>query len=276
MRKLFSSVVTAAVISCTVSMASATTVVEVLPGDIGLGGNDVWRLANVAGGRSGAISGEQAQTGDGSFKLTTSNNAGKIDLEYTWGSQAGLTLGNLNALSFDFFRDEASTVGGHFTPAVRLIYQNGNQRGYLIWEGVYNTGDFKTGSVVIEDQWHSVDLIDENFWQRRTSPVSGSVEAYGITLEQWANGANPTGAHVLNEDTLIIGINIGLGSGWGNNSYIGYVDNVRVGFDGGFDTTWDFNLTQTPATLPVPEPATAALGLMALSSLAMATRRRRA
>ena len=144
----------------------------------------------------------------------------------------GRTLGNLTTLSFDFLRNSSSNVAGHLAPAFRLSYAQQNaqtgaiESGYLIWENVYNGGS--TSSAVATDVFKSNDILGGNFWMRAFGP-GRTIEDFDVTLEQWASGYTTGSSHELSANTLITGIEVGVGSGWGG-TFSGAVDNVAVGF----------------------------------------------
>jgi len=102
--------------------------------------------------------------------------------------------------------------------------------GVLIWEAVYNGI-----SSPPEDSWQLTDLINGNFWAFINAGPggTGTINNYNSTLADWINGT-PQGQPgdptiTLSADTFIVGVNMGVGSGW-NNSFVGYVDALRVGF----------------------------------------------
>jgi len=261
----------------TLALAAATAftcanaaVVTVTPADMGAGLNK-WHTENLAGGAAAAITSTNPLSGNGSVEMTSSNNGGKADFVYTWGYDATRTLGNLNLLSYDWYRSVSSTVADHFHPAFRLSYDadgnsaTTNDTGYLIYENIYN------GNNVVEGVWRTDNILNANYWMRQFTPTN-TVADYGTTLQEWMNGPRPGApADALSIRTAILGIEFGIGSGWGNGNFSGFVDNVSIGF-GANATTFNF---ETAAAAAVPEPGSFALiGLGILAALGARKRKR--
>lgn len=256
--------------------ASAGLIV-VTPGDIGNApATNQWYVTNLrttpafTSTTTGAITGANPRSGNGSIAMSLTDGTGKVDFQYLWGYDDTRTLGSLAALSYDWYRDGSSTNPGTQQPALRLLYDADgdaatlDDTGYLVWEAVYNGLD-----PVTEDAWVTSDLIDDNFWMRTFAP-GVTIEEFGISLDEWAStGASSLLADVLSADTAILGLEFGIGSGW-NGQFLGNVDNVSFGFHDEDVTTFNFELRETT----VPEPGT--LALLALGAVsAGAVRRRR-
>ncbi|NHC47022.1 right-handed parallel beta-helix repeat-containing protein [Motilibacter aurantiacus] len=210
---------------------------------------DGWQAANVRTDASVAITTSQprgaAPDGLGSLELTTStvtSGQDKADYAKYWGVLPGRTLGDLSALSYEFYRASSSTTAQHHAPAFRLAYRNAaGQAGYLIWENVYNGGS--TSAPVPVDQWLARNIRNGYFWMRTFNP-GFSVERYDVTLDQWRDGASYPGSHVLGPDTSIVGIEVGVGSGWGGSSRM-FVDTLSAAF-GPDEVSANFEPTPAP------------------------------
>ena len=197
---------------------------------------DGWQPANVRANATVGIGTSQPR-GDapnnlGSLEFTTNtliSGEDKADYAKYWGVVSGRTLGNISALSYELFRASSSTTAQHLLPAFRLAYATNEatpKMGYLIWEHVYNGGNINTP--VPTDQWLASDMLAGNFWMRTFSP-GFTVEQYGVTLADWASGATFSGSHQLAPDTNIIGVEVGVGSGWGG-TFSGFADKVAISF----------------------------------------------
>jgi len=230
------------------------------------GASQGWAEANQQGTGASVISGDQPRSGIGSLDQSLSvGGSDKTDYEifssdiaYTVGEGISATaggfglVGSLSATGVDWYRDSSSTAAEHYTPAVRLWVWDPDAGGafgtsyLLIWEGVYN-GYPSSGGPVPTDTWVGEDMFGDFYW-RVPQFINGVWAGIGYC------NSNPTECFVFNNtigdwgfgaNTVVIGVNVGLGSGW-DGSYQGYLDNVTLGFSE--PTVWNFELDAVPST----------------------------
>lgn len=256
-----------------ISPASAIDVTSLTNG----GGTDVWQDGTFDGvstrnGGSVTLSNLQSPDGDGSLRLSTPGSSAKATAIYTGASALG-RLDFLTSISYQHYRDPASTNASTQAPSLRLAVSDGQGRqGFLVYEPVYNGG-----TPVPDGTWQTADATTGNWWLFE----NGVFENFGLTLDDWLTDSvfdNSTGTaskQGFGDDALILGLEIGIGSGW-NFDTIAFVDNVLLSFrtDDGFEYGFDWNFQAS--TNQVPEPAT--LGLMGagLAGIWLVRRRRRA
>lgn len=215
-----------------------------------------WSAANVRSNATVAITATQPRAGVGSLEFNTDtiiSGQDKADFEKVWNPTVftGRKLANLTALSYEYFRDSASTTGANFVPVLRLyVFDPGSGKyATLIWEYAYNHN-----GAVPTDAWQMEDVLNGKFWMfvpSGQSIPSGVVQNYNSTLSDWISGS-PTGQSGdptpvnIDANTLVIGINTGVGSGWGNKFH-GFVDNIFANFGNGDVESANFE-AETPCT----------------------------
>ncbi|HNG33922.1 MAG TPA: choice-of-anchor Q domain-containing protein, partial [Blastocatellia bacterium] len=241
------------------TMANCNTVVRApLAGSFAL---NQWTSANLAGSATVAITSTIGRSGAGSLEFNSPGSSGKADAIYYWSTSlgnavAGRTLGSLTGLKFEFYRDDTSTNPAVQYPALRLFFMTpSGKSGYLIWEWA-NNGIPGTPPT---NQWVSQNILSGNFWMRAFGSPSKTIDLYNVTLAQWAGGAQFTDgdgdmAHVLGPDTYILGIEVGIGSGWSGTAHA-FADNVFAQFGTSDTICANFEpacntITFTPASLP--------------------------
>ena len=159
-------------------------------------------------------------------------------------------------MSYDWYRDSASTNSSAQVPVLRLYVQdpaNPSTQGYMVFEPIYN--DHTLDLATLTNQWVSENVfaLDGHMWGSGTLPATPQSSA-ARTLSQWISSYGTYN---------VLALNAGFGSGWGEFS--GAVDNLAVGF-GGSTTDYTFSV--------VPEPSSLILaGLGAAALLAVARRR---
>ncbi|WZO95717.1 hypothetical protein EP7_002685 [Isosphaeraceae bacterium EP7] len=220
-----------------------------------------WNYANVRVGGTVGIDGTYrdpnpttGSTGSVHFKGTDGNAKADVELYAPLGR-----LGDLTSLSYDWYRSGASAATAHLHPTLRLIIQGSQGIGYLIFERVYNAG---TAGPAPSDTWTHEDLFHTNpgtagnptakMWVNGTEVFSNTLSDY-INLDPAQTLAgNRFG---FSEDSLIVGLSSGIGSGWG--SFDGGVDNIGIGFNGLAPTAYNF---EVQGVNPVPEPSSLLMG----------------
>jgi hypothetical protein len=243
-------------------------------------GHPNWVYNNTRGGGSVGIRTNYPRSGNGSVYFNSPSNTGKADIEYFADpvnaggnfipnpSNPASILGPLSALShlsYEWYRDGASTVANHLHPVLRLGILRVNQDntvalGYLTFERIYN--GFGAAPM---NFWQADNIVTNNYKLWATASLGFGDPDVNIndvlkTIPEWLNAAASANATLY-----VISVNAGIGSGW-NGTFTGAVDNITFGFNGN-STTYNFEV--------VPEPASmVALG-MGLASLLGVRRRKR-
>lgn len=233
-----------------------------------------WLPSDVRADSSVAITTTQARPGQisglgiGSIEFTTVfNTAGqdKADYQFVWQTSPATidfparTLVNLSSLSFDYYRDSSSAVGVNFHPVLRLFWFNDNNspldpsddtNGIFIFEAIYQPG---FTSPITTDTWVSNSISAAEFWMfcsdcdTSAAVSSGVVQNFNLTFSNWLSGpqtgagGDPIPPDLSIGTTYIIGVNTGIGSGWGSDVLM-HVDNIRVAFGVADDQLFNFEL----------------------------------
>ena len=217
-------------------------------------------------GASAVITTTQPRNGNGSVELTGDRTRLQIGIQYSAPTTPPLPtdlmpLSSVTGLSFDWriAANSSNPYNPDYTPALRLLVQDGSQRSELIWEGAYNG----TYGNTQRDTWYSTTFSD-NFYQN----VAGS----GVTLSGGSQ-VNKTLASWISQNydanAYVSGISVGDGSG-ASASYHAFVDDVTLGTTSG-NTTFNFEVANATA---VPEPASMVLLLTAFGAAGLVRKRR--
>lgn len=260
MRTIFTLVSVAALGLSIASAAGAATITDL---DSPIPAGTSW--GTLPGENTGtvAITGAAPRSGNGSIELTGNRTRVQTGIQYA-GFLTNIGPANgAQSLTFDW-QVAADSGRQTYTPALRLLIQNGANRNELVWEGAYNTG-VAAGTLASNNptgQWYSTTASDL-FWQNVNgvaNETGGSLQLK--TIADWAATYSP--------DATISGLSVGAGSGAGTD-YHAFVDNIAF-TDGNGTRSYNFELAGA-----VPEPATWAMmvGGVGIVGGAMRGRRRR-
>jgi hypothetical protein len=179
--------------------------------------------------RAGSITIDDAPGGGESLHLVTDSGDGRLRVTVENDADQRMTLGDLDELSFDYYI--ASSDRTDVIPVIRLIIDadgdlaTTGDRGELVFEWAYQG----FGSTV-QDSWRSVDLVggDWTAWQRSLGQNRDQLSNMR-EFSDWADadGFTPVGGLHFDENSLILGYSIALGSG--NGAADIYMDNLQVG-----------------------------------------------
>jgi hypothetical protein len=251
-----------------------------------------WYYNNVRNNGHVGISTDLPRFGNGSvyFQGTQgpAGNSSKSDIEYLPNATANVagnystggvlgTLGDLSSLSYEWYRDSASSASDWLHPVLRLLVVDNpitpTAIGYLVFEREVNRDSFgypPGPTNVPEDQWVADDLLGDDYrlWSTGSSlpnnlnGTNGPAEYYDASrLSEWQS---TYGSY------SVIGISAGIGSGWG--TFVGAVDNITIGFGTAPATTFNF---EVPGDVAVPElSAIVTWSVLSMASLIIGYRRR--
>lgn len=241
-------------------------------------GNSIWK-SDLQGNGNASILADNPRSGDASLALQTTGSlsdwafytryAGNDITTASWGK-----LSDVGSLSFDWYRKQVAIQPQYQndvpwlaqTPVLNLYVrdvQNGsNVFSRLVWEKFYTDN-----SPAVTDTWVTQDVSTQNLWRY--------VDDAGYTVTDGSN-KNPFFPDSLlatsleswlshySSQAVVYGIGVGAGSFW-PDQYVGYVDNVVLGFRGQDDLSVNDNFELIngenggPSEVAVPEPSSLAL-----------------
>ncbi len=197
---------------------------------------DTWLRRNVRSGGAVGIDPTYPRAGDASMFMElgapNAGNIGKADAEYYPTASFG-RLADLGTISYEWYRDAASQASAWLHPAYRLVVDadgnplTTNDIGYLIFERCYNV----PGCPAVPTNTWVADSITSStiLWWFQIGV--GAETVYTRTLATYQSGAyTPSpGFAQLGPNSRVIGISLGVGSGWGGTpAFRGAVDLVRI------------------------------------------------
>ena len=271
MRNLFKHLVAAAVVGVlSANVFAATTIVysnSPAPGDqftnpwpfnqghaVGTSG---WYYNNVRNNGAVGIRTNYPFNGNGSVYMRTPTGSAKADIAFLVNAvsiggnfeSTGVIapLSQLQSVSYSWYRDSTSSVAGHLHPVLRILLDadgnlsTTNDRGGLVWESIYPV----PGYVAPTNTWVT-QTVDDSSWLWNFG-LGGTL--MDIDGDGYPHNSNLAAWKAKFPNAVIIGFNMGLGSGWTGN-FIGAVDNISWTING-ITTTTNFEV--------VPEPTTMAL-----------------
>lgn len=182
--------------------------------------------------RNGAITIDAAPAGAASpdaLHLVTDNNNGRLRVNDAYDPDNQITLGDLGTLNFDYYIQSADRTD--VIPVIRLVIDadgnlaTTNDRGELVFEWAYQ--DF---GATTSGAWQTANITGDDWiaWQRSFGQNRDQIVNM-TELSDWADadGFTPAGGLHFDEDSLILGWSIALGSGNGAANI--FLDNLTVG-----------------------------------------------
>jgi hypothetical protein len=177
--------------------------------------------------RAGTITIDSNSTGgDAALHLITDSANGRLRVNDAFTADQQVTLGELDHLSFDY--KVVSSDRTDVTPVIRIaVDADGNlattgDRGELVFEYAYQ------GQGPVPSDWQHVDLTTWNAWQRSNGANHDSYpDIVALSTWQSAAGYTPTGGIHFDQNSVVLGWSIALGSG--NGTTDAYVDHLQVG-----------------------------------------------
>ncbi len=214
---------------------------------------------NVRNGGSVGINTQIPRNGTGSAYFKSEDSSDKADFEFlALGTNVGGNyfaagsigkLGDLEALSYSWYRKGTSTTTANFQPALRILVDADGDlntitdRGGIVFEIAYNGA-----ATAVTDTWVNEDIFaynsgaGANMWTFGAG-MSFAENGYGVKLSDWQSGLNK-----IDGNTAVLGFSMGVGSGWANG-FEGAVDDLSFKFAGQNAQTFNFEAVPEPGTM---------------------------
>ena len=207
---------------------------------------------------SAAITATAPRSGNGSLELKGDLTRVQTGFQYSPFITNIMPVAGVTGLTFDW-QVASDSTNQIYTPALRLLIQDGSTRSELIWEGAYNgVANNSTG------QWYTSGLGDLFHERVGSSNVyQPGTQTYVLkSVADWVSG--------FSSNAYVSAISVGDGGGAGAG-YHAFVDNVTLSAASG-NRSYNFEVAATGA---VPEPASWGMMILGMGAVGYAMRRRR-
>jgi hypothetical protein len=211
---------------------------------------NVWVRSAENGGSIG-VTEDYANAGHGSLLLTgadpSSDGGYAASATYQWDPLAGLdaieagdasddtTLGSLTALGYDWCRDSVSTSTDDVVPVLQLLVDLDGDMTTLT-DQIVLTYNPAGGLAVTEDQWNTTTPSGIDFETEFGTTVNlNDALTAGVVIN---DGASDIGT--LGTGSLVYGVQVSIGDT--EDTLVGAVDNVTIGFHDDTATSWNFEV----------------------------------
>ncbi|TVQ76479.1 MAG: hypothetical protein EA380_08660 [Phycisphaeraceae bacterium] len=230
-----------------------------------------WGDLDTRTGGSSTLSSERPRNGNGSLRMAYDSaiaGTSQAKASVIGGLGIGVPFGRVGdlvdggSLTYDWYRDGSSTTVAYQFVQIKLHVANATGApALLVWEGVYNGIANATTDAWVDDQ----ETVDGNWWIRSGGTnfdVAGGFQSLNWFLQGNTVMNGGSTSLVLDFDTVILGIELGVGSGL-SGTFIGYADDVTLAFGNGVSFNYNFEI-----------PAPGAIALALLAGVAGVRRRR--
>ena len=223
------------------------------------------------GGATTAITNVFPRSGDGSVEITLPNDSAGVDWEYQLATP--VKLSTFTSGAYDYWRDSASTVTGHFVPTYALYIDHacdGAKKTYLVYEPYYQSNP--PVATAPTNQWVTESVTPASYVWESGQGLNWSSQPLSNYMAGTATG--PAQPSTINGNSCITALVPFAGSGWAGVFHGGF-DNVRMSAGGAEVVNANFELYAPVAPTAVPTLSQWGLGLTALLLGALGLRRTR-